>query len=170
MDSRKPRTAAGRRFVERHGTGKQVEIVGIEDEAIASTQADKDTAYEWGREDATRAASEQVAALREALNTALNQWRAYADRTRGPFGPIEHGHDDEADLFASSRGAFAATDPAPSPVREPLDVKEMARAIHATNIARCREENCNNEFGGFSGADHDLANLLIREYARRVSQ
>ena len=28
-----PRTAAGRRFVDRHGTGKQIEIEQIEDEA-----------------------------------------------------------------------------------------------------------------------------------------
>jgi len=44
-----PRTAAGRRFVDRHGTGKQIEIEQIEDEAA-------------------RDAARREAALREALN------------------------------------------------------------------------------------------------------
>lgn len=45
-----------------------------------------------------------------------------------------------------------------------FDEVRMAKAIHASGIANCIAEQCNNEFGGFSGADHDMAVLLIRQY------
>lgn len=45
-------------------------------------------------------------------------------------------------------------------LRHPDDTEAVARAIHSTGIAYCAKE-CNNEFGGFSGADYDMATLLI---------
>ena len=121
MDSREPRTAAMTTAgLQAKVRLRQAWFEAHPNQPIPEARDEVERLFVAIEDEAARAASEREEALREGLNTALNQWRAYADRTRGPFGPIEHGHDDEADLFASSRAALA---PAPSPAREPLDVE-----------------------------------------------
>ena len=179
MDSREPRTAAlaRREHDAAWAFADSATPQNIDRPDPFDHDSDPDNCLGCGRLIALmdEAASEQVAALRTALDGLTTfDYPGGCWCNDDPKDGMWSGTPPEDVIHTlqcqQARMALAATDPAPSPAREPLDVKEMARAIHATNIARCREENCNNEFGGFSGADHDLANLLIREYARRVSQ
>lgn len=115
---------------------------------------------------ALRAALRDHAAqdLRWALNTALNEWRAYADPNRAAWGPIGRGSDDEAMLFADCRAAltgspatpelsdeehiarghrfvndpdgghWSAATPTPRPVADGLDVDRLAQAISNATV------------------------------------
>lgn len=80
-----------------------------------------------------QAAPAAIDTLRDALGTALNQWRAYASRERGAWGPIHDGDDDEALLFQRCVAALApSAGSSGTPEVERLRAA-VAHAVHRTH-------------------------------------